>query len=59
MALIISTIQEMLEPDNASAYFYCDYKDRETQDPVNILGSIAKQIAIHDIRSFTKLEEFY
>ena len=59
MALIISTLQRDLAPENAIAYFYCDYKDLETQEPVNILGSLAKQLAVHDLQSFIKLEEFY
>ncbi|OQU95360.1 Ankyrin repeat-containing protein [Cladophialophora immunda] len=44
--------------DNAVAYFYCDYKDPETQDPVKILGSLAEQIARQDSRSFDKLKAF-
>ena len=59
MALIISTVQRALVTENAMAYFYCDYKNLESQDPVNILGSLAKQIAMHDVQTFIKLEEFY
>lgn len=45
--------------DIAVAFFYCDYKDTATQDPSNILGSLAKQIAKQDEQSFEKLQKFY
>ena len=59
LALIIQTLQNTLLPHDALAYFYCDYKDTATQDPVNILGSLAKQLAMHDLHSLARLEEFY
>ncbi|MCJ1242962.1 hypothetical protein MMC30_000158 [Trapelia coarctata] len=59
LALIIQTLQNALLPYDALAYFYCDYKDTATQDPINILGSLAKQLAMHDLRSLARLEEFY
>lgn len=43
--------------DIAVAFFYCDYKDTATQDPSNILGSLAKQIAKQDEQSFEKLRK--
>lgn len=43
---------------NAVAYFYCDYKDVETQDPRHILGSLAEQIARQSERSFERLAGF-
>ena len=30
----------------ALAYFYCDYKDTATQQPANILGSLARRISL-------------
>jgi len=59
VALIIQTLQNALLPHDALAYFYCDYKDPRTQDPVNILGSLAKQLAMHDMQSLERLEEFH
>lgn len=59
VALIIQTLQSALMPHDALAYFYCDYKDTATQDPINILGSLAKQLAMHDMQSLERLEEFY
>ncbi|KAL8881354.1 MAG: hypothetical protein Q9198_001432 [Flavoplaca austrocitrina] len=41
------------------AFYYCDYKDPETQKPCNILGSLAKQIATQDEQCFQALRKFY
>ncbi|KAF7902945.1 hypothetical protein EAF00_002847 [Botryotinia globosa] len=38
------------------AFFYCDYKDTRTQDPLNILGSLVKQLVLADRRGFAELE---
>ena len=59
MALIIETIPQFFHEDYALAYFYCDYKDPATQEPINILGSLAKQIALRDISAFGVLEEYH
>lgn len=39
----------------AVAFFYCDYQSTATQNTRNILGSLAKQLAVQDEESFTKL----
>lgn len=41
------------------AFFYCDYKSAATQNPRNIFGSLAKQLAVQDEESFLKLQTFY
>jgi len=41
------------------AYFYCDYKDSRTHDPLNILGALARQIILHNEDCFEDLENFY
>jgi len=43
----------------AVAYFYCDYQQASTGDPVNILGSLAAQMAKHDEAAFLHLQELY
>lgn len=56
--LASSIIQEALTKtsrNTALAYFYCDYKDAATQQPRNILGSLATQIAKQDEQCFDKL----
>ena len=44
---------------NAVAYFYCDYKDSETHKLVNILGSVAQQLAARDEHTFAKAKALY
>jgi hypothetical protein len=41
------------------AYFYCDYKDSKTHDPLLILGSLVRQLAIQDSRCIPTVEKFY
>lgn len=60
--LASSIIQEAIGkscPDVAVAFFYCDYKDITTQEPRNILGSLACQLARQDEQSFENLRAFH
>jgi hypothetical protein len=41
------------------AFFYCDYKDSKTHDPLVILGALVRQLAIQDTRCLRSLEKFY
>ena len=43
----------------AAAFFYCDYKDVKTQDPANLLGSLAKQLILQSERCFKESEAFF
>jgi hypothetical protein len=43
----------------AVAYFYCDYKEVVTQDPVIILSSLATQLARQREDAFAILQELY
>ncbi|TGO09358.1 hypothetical protein BTUL_0168g00050 [Botrytis tulipae] len=52
----ISCIFDQLEDGDCLAFFYCDYKDTRTQDPLNILGSLVKQLVLADRRGFAELE---
>lgn len=60
--LASSIIQEAIEqscPNVAVAFFYCDYKNTATQEPRNILGSLACQFALQDEVGFEKIRAFY
>ena len=60
--LASAAIEEVLNRRShsvAAAYFYCDYKDVKTQDPANILGSLAKQLILQSERCFKESEAFY
>ena len=60
--LAASVIEETIKestPNRAVAYFYCDYKDERTQDPVNILGSLATQLGRQSEKCFALLRDYY
>lgn len=60
--LASAVIEEVLKCRShsvAAAYFYCDYKDVKTQDPANILGSLAKQLILQSERCFKESEAFH
>lgn len=56
---VIEEVLKCCSDSVAAAYFYCDYKDVETQDPANILGSLAKQLTLRSERCFHESESFY
>ena len=58
-ALVIDEALRKSNPNTAVAFFYCDYKASETQEPHAILTSLAGQIAKQDEQSFEKLCDFY
>jgi hypothetical protein len=41
------------------AYFYCIYRESNTNDPLVVLGSLAKQLAVQAEECFAKMEKFY
>ena len=58
-SLIEETTKYCESLEKGVAYFYCDYKDEASQDPINILGSLAAQLAQQSIESFEALRELY
>ncbi|TVY46775.1 Vegetative incompatibility protein [Lachnellula occidentalis] len=48
-----------LTPGLALAFFYCDYKDLNTQKPLAILGSLARQLMVQNEECFQYLTTFY
>lgn len=47
------------DSDKGVAYFYCDYKDDQSQQLHNILGSLAAQLATQNDRSLDLLQKHY
>jgi len=41
------------------AFFYCDYKDHLTHNPLNILGALARQIVMQKEECFKDLAAYY
>lgn len=59
-----SVIQEALSrsyttKDVSVGFFFCDYKDRDTWDPTNVLGAIASQLARQKAEAFEILQNYY
>jgi hypothetical protein len=60
--LASSVIEETLkmgDKDNAVAFYYCDYKNEASHDPLNVLGSLASHIARQDNQFFDILQNYY
>ncbi|PMD16833.1 hypothetical protein NA56DRAFT_752812 [Hyaloscypha hepaticicola] len=58
--LVSSIIQELSNSvGDGRAFFYCDYKDPQTHDPVTIFGALAKQLAVQNELCPQELERFY
>lgn len=56
--LAASVIEETITESSFKrevGYFYCDYKDAEKQNPVNILGSLGAQLARQNEDAFSLL----
>ncbi|EEU38378.1 uncharacterized protein NECHADRAFT_77073 [Fusarium vanettenii 77-13-4] len=59
-AMIDECLQRnVANPCSVMAYFFCIYRDEETQDPVSILSSLCSQLARQDEKAFLVLEEYY
>ncbi|KAL0253403.1 hypothetical protein SLS55_010382 [Diplodia seriata] len=59
-AVIEAAVEQCcLDPDKGLAYFYCDYKDEQSQELTKILGSLAAQLARQNNESFQVLEKYY
>jgi hypothetical protein len=60
--LAASLIEETMNESSlkrAVAYFYCDYRDAEKQNPINILGSLCAQLARQNEDAFSLLQELH
>lgn len=60
--LAASLMEETLNgsrQNHAVSYYYCDYKDSESQNPIKILESLASQLGRQVEEAFVLLHEFY
>lgn len=44
MSTLINSLQQQTAKDPLLAYFYCDFRNPETRDPLNLAGSLLAQI---------------
>ena len=58
-SLAIDEAMLQYTPGHALAYFYCDYKNPQTQEPQHVLGSLVQQLAKQDEKCFEKFRRFY
>ncbi|KAF4309037.1 hypothetical protein GTA08_BOTSDO03133 [Botryosphaeria dothidea] len=58
-ASIIDTINDRLDTSHATAFFFCDYGNEQTQALHNILGSIAKQLVLQSDEALADMVGFY
>lgn len=56
---IIEEALKKTSDDVATAFFFCDYKNRMTQTPENILGAISSQLAIQNEEACVLLEKYW
>ena len=57
-ATIIEEVLRTSSISHAVAFYYCDYKDPETQKPSSVLGSLVQQLAKQDEQCFDKVQSF-
>ena len=57
--LIEETAKRCENLESGIAYFYCDYKDEQSQDTISILGSLAAQLARQSFECFELLRGLY
>lgn len=57
-SLIVHEVERLRSENVARAYFYCDYKDTATQEPLNVLGSLASRLAVESEKAFKAPKQF-
>ncbi|KAL1619686.1 hypothetical protein SLS54_006623 [Diplodia seriata] len=58
-AAVIEFINALPMQNVATAFFFCEHDNSDTQGARNILGSLARQLALQNDNSFAELEEFH
>jgi hypothetical protein len=58
-SLVIQSCMDRATTERAVAYFYCDYKNASSHDTVNLLGSLASQLARQNEKSFSLLKNYH
>ncbi|KAL4996475.1 hypothetical protein BDV10DRAFT_187128 [Aspergillus recurvatus] len=57
--MIEESIKRTLYGGKACCFFFCDYQEPKTQDPINILSSLASQLARQDDEAFEILAAYH
>lgn len=56
---IIEEALRMSSEDVATIFFFCDYKNAQTQTPENVLSALASQLAIQKEEAYGHLDRYY
>ncbi|CAG8958257.1 hypothetical protein HYFRA_00000611 [Hymenoscyphus fraxineus] len=59
VASVIQELEKITNSSNGLAFFYCDYKNSKTHEPLEILGALARQLIAQNEECFEDLKEFY
>ena len=60
MASVVDHLRKNVQSQEAGvAYFYCEYKDTQKQQPSAIISSILMQLAKQNLKVFKKLQAFF
>ncbi len=60
--LASTVIEEALRRSNESVavgFFFCDYRNLDTQATTHILGALAVQVAMQRMEAFEMLQQYY
>ena len=57
-SLVIQRCLDQASQQRAVAFFYCDYRDKKSQDMVNVLGTLASQLARQNEQCFQLLQAY-
>ncbi|RDW87034.1 uncharacterized protein DSM5745_03676 [Aspergillus mulundensis] len=58
-SMIEECLKKALHGCRACCFFFCDYQEPQTQDPINILSSLASQLARQNDEAFEILAAYY
>jgi hypothetical protein len=57
--VVISEVLPLSSSSTGVAFFFCEYKDIRTQQPLNVLTTIASQLARQNQDAYGVLEDYY
>ncbi|KAM7194353.1 hypothetical protein V8F33_007241 [Rhypophila sp. PSN 637] len=56
---MIAEVLKLSSDSTGIAFFFCEYKDQRSQDPLSILQTMASQLALQNQAAYSLLEEYH
>ncbi|KAM7221275.1 hypothetical protein V8F06_003450 [Rhypophila decipiens] len=56
---MIAEVLKLSSDSTGIAFFFCEYKDQRSQDPLSILQTMAPQLALQNQAAYSLLEEYH